>query len=175
MIEDVARLSVVQQPAVMGTCDLCATPGVEMSHAVVVRHHRGGTVTFGACQRCVGAVRRLSAAFGGQGRFVAEVEPEVVTRTAPDPGRTVGYPELMLELTTLVRDQDGIDYTVQVWGQGRADGTWIGWLEFVSVVSGERLRTDVETTQSNREGVAYWATGLQPTYLSGAFPRARVV
>jgi hypothetical protein len=35
------------------------------------------------------------------------------------------------------------------------------------------LRTDQETTQSTREDVLYWATGLEPTYREGAFARAK--
>ena len=34
------------------------------------------------------------------------------------------------------------------------------------------LQTDRETTQSTLEGVAYWATGLEPIYFEGAFDRA---
>ena len=33
-------------------------------------------------------------------------------------------------------------------------------------------RSGRETTQSNREHLAYWATGLEPTYFEGAFSRA---
>jgi hypothetical protein len=58
-------------------------------------------------------------------------------------------------------------------GRARADGTWEGWIEFVAVGAAIVLRTDQETTQSNREGVAYWASGLGTAYLEGAFARAR--
>jgi hypothetical protein len=37
------------------------------------------------------------------------------------------------------------------------------------------MRTDRETTQSNHEDLAYWATGLGDAYLQGAFSRARRV
>jgi hypothetical protein len=41
------------------------------------------------------------------------------------------------------------------------------------VGGGPPLATDVETTQSNAEAVAYWATGLQPVFFEGALARAR--
>jgi hypothetical protein len=33
-------------------------------------------------------------------------------------------------------------------------------------------RSAVETTQPNREALAYWASGLEPVYLEGALERA---
>jgi hypothetical protein len=62
-------------------------------------------------------------------------------------------------------------WDVRVLGQERDDGTWIGWLEFSNPALGIR-RTDRETTQSNAEGLTYWATGLEPVYLQGALNRA---
>jgi hypothetical protein len=50
-------------------------------------------------------------------------------------------------------------------------GTWEGWIEFRSA-DGEVVTTERETTQSNRAGVAYWATGLEPIFLEGALRRA---
>lgn len=35
-----------------------------------------------------------------------------------------------------------------------------------------RAPSELETTQSTLEGVAFWATGLQPIYFEGAFDRA---
>ena len=55
--------------------------------------------------------------------------------------------------------------------KARDDGTWEGWLAFVSPT--HTLQTPRETTQSSQNDVLYWATGLQPTYLEGAFQRAR--
>jgi hypothetical protein len=34
-------------------------------------------------------------------------------------------------------------------------------------------QTERETTQSSAEQVAYWASGLEPTYLEGALARAQ--
>lgn len=84
--------------------------------------------------------------------------------------------ELIHEHSTRIEAEDGTLYLVRTCGQERVDGTWEAWLEFhpVSAV-GAVLRTGRETSQSNREGVAYWASGLEPVYLEGAFARASSV
>lgn len=70
--------------------------------------------------------------------------------------------------TVLVNDSP---YTVQV--VGRPDGhIWEGWIEFVSADGAEALRTPRETTQPDRAALAYWATGVSPTYIEGALRRA---
>jgi hypothetical protein len=51
-------------------------------------------------------------------------------------------------------------------------GLWEAWLVFFSLRTGTTLATDRETTQSTREHVLYWATGLGRTYLQGALQRA---
>ena len=79
---------------------------------------------------------------------------------------------LIHEFTMLARDGDGHVYRARCYGRERRDGTWIGWLEFVAVGADRTLRTERETTQSSREHVWYWATGLEPYYLQGAFARA---
>jgi hypothetical protein len=96
--------------------------------------------------------------------------------------------ELIREHSTRIESEDGTLYLVRTYGQERADGTWEAWLEFHPVAGpalvggvgevggaagvGVVLRTGRETSQSNREGVAYWASGLEPVYLEGAFARA---
>src|SRR6186713_3104232 len=64
-----------------------------------------------------------------------------------------------------------VSYRAFVHGMQRGDGTWAGWLEFVSGTT--RLRTDQETSQPNRDALAYWATGLEDVYLDGALNRAK--
>ena len=66
---------------------------------------------------------------------------------------------------------DGVRYRALVHGSERADGTWIGWIEFVSGT--RRVRTEQETSQSNRDALAYWASGLEDVYFEGALHRAR--
>jgi len=79
--------------------------------------------------------------------------------------------ELIQTYAEAVRDVQGDEYTAHAYGEERADGNWEGWLEFHST-SGEVRRTGRETTQPNREALRYWASGLEPVYLDGAFARA---
>jgi len=72
-----------------------------------------------------------------------------------------------------VRDAHGSRYTASVHGQERDDGSWEGWLEFTGIDGGLVLRTDRETTQRTVDDLAYWASGLEPAYLEGAFNRAQ--
>jgi hypothetical protein len=67
---------------------------------------------------------------------------------------------------------EGTLYTIQARGERRDDGMWEGWLEFLPLDGGEPLRTGRETTQPNRDALAYWASGLEPIYFEGAFERA---
>ncbi len=79
--------------------------------------------------------------------------------------------ELIQTYMEVVRDADGAEYTAHAYGEELRGGTWEGWLEFHSS-AGEVRRTGRETTQPNREALAYWASGLEPVYLDGAFARA---
>lgn len=67
---------------------------------------------------------------------------------------------------------EGVTYAAQV--AARAEGhLWEAWIEFLPTDGGGARRTPRETTQPDREAVAYWATGLSATYLEGAFARTR--
>jgi hypothetical protein len=79
--------------------------------------------------------------------------------------------ELIQTYSEVVRDARGEKFVASSHGEERADGTWEGWLEFRSA-SGEARRTARETTQPNRDALRYWASGLEPLYLDGAFSRA---
>jgi hypothetical protein len=82
--------------------------------------------------------------------------------------------ELIHEHSTSVQGEDGTTYVVRVWADRRRDGTWEGWLEFDPAdVSKDVLRTGRETSQPNRAAVDYWASGLEPVYMDGAFARAQ--
>ena len=81
--------------------------------------------------------------------------------------------ELLLEYQGRVRGPDGRDYIAQAWGEPTANGRWwLGWLEFLPVRGGTKLRTSRETTQPNRTDTEYWASGIEPVYLGGALVRA---
>ncbi|HLZ00212.1 MAG TPA: hypothetical protein VKT33_14230 [Candidatus Angelobacter sp.] len=82
--------------------------------------------------------------------------------------------ELIHEHSTRVKGEDGTSYSVLIYGQERPDGTWEGWLEFRPAGKHQPvLRTSQETSQPNRNATEYWALGLEPVYLDGAFARAQ--
>jgi len=58
-------------------------------------------------------------------------------------------------------------------GRTRPDGMWEGCIEFVDLAEDERLKTGIETMQSNERALRQWAAGIGPVYLEGAFRRAR--
>jgi hypothetical protein len=77
----------------------------------------------------------------------------------------------LLRFAQPIADSDGGLYEARVCGGSRSDGTWEGWIEFVPEDGGEPLRSSRETTQPNRAGAEYWATGLTQVYLEGALQR----
>jgi len=170
---DIARLSVVRATPVIGACGLCATEPAELTAAVVVRHVRGGSVRFAACGRCTLATRRVIAAIGGHGDVTATPEHAALVTPLTPRSLPVGEAVLVREYPDGLRDTAGTRYAIRVYGAPRADGTWIGWIEFVTADVGAVLRTAHETTQSNLDHLVYWAGGLEPAYFQGAFSRAR--
>lgn len=82
--------------------------------------------------------------------------------------------ELIQEFASEIADADGHAYTARAMGHQRQGRTvWEGWLEFTPLGGrGMMRRSPVETTQPNREALAYWASGLEPVYLEGALERA---
>ncbi len=69
-------------------------------------------------------------------------------------------------------EKSGIEYEARIYGARRAADTWTGWIEF-HPTRGPALvrRTGQETTQPTRDALEYWAGGLEPVYLEGAFDR----
>jgi amphi-Trp domain-containing protein len=83
-------------------------------------------------------------------------------------------PQLIHQHSERVQDTLGNLYEVFIYGAPRLDGTWEGWLEFVPLSAAlPSSRTDRETTQPDLAALGYWSTGLEPTYLAGAFERAK--
>ena len=70
---------------------------------------------------------------------------------------------------------EGTLYEAHAWGRQREDGLWEGWIEFVPDDDGPVIGTGRETTQPNLTDLEYWATGLSPVYLQGAFDRTALV
>jgi len=82
--------------------------------------------------------------------------------------------EFIYEHSKRIKDEEGSEYVVRIYGRERIDGTWEGWLEFHPTDEHKPvLRTEQETSQPNRIAVEYWASGLEPIYLEGAFARAQ--
>jgi hypothetical protein len=81
--------------------------------------------------------------------------------------------EQIHEHSVVLVSSDGSTFRAATWGEQREDGTWWGWLEFNPREGGKSLVTGQETSQPNRDALAYWATGLEPVYLEGALLRAR--
>ena len=96
---------------------------------------------------------------------------ELSIRVSWDPASSI--PRLIRQHSERVQDTLGNLYEVFIYGEPRLDGTWEGWLEFVPLdpVLSSR-RTDRETTQPDLAALEYWASGLEPLYLTGAFERA---
>ena len=78
------------------------------------------------------------------------------------------------EFVSQIVDADGHVYTARAVGRQRKGRTvWEGWLEFAPIGGrGIVRRSQIETTQPNREALAYWASGIEPVYLEGALERA---
>jgi hypothetical protein len=80
--------------------------------------------------------------------------------------------QLLQEFERHVTGADGEPYTVLLYGRGRPNDTWQGWLVFVRQRDNRRFATPVETTQPSAETVLYWASGLTDVYFDGALTRA---
>jgi hypothetical protein len=81
--------------------------------------------------------------------------------------------ELVHERVIKLSDPDGKIYDrALVYAEPNGRTTWAGFVEFVPATGQGVARTGHETTQSNVQGVAYWATGLEPIYFDGALSRA---
>jgi hypothetical protein len=66
---------------------------------------------------------------------------------------------------------DGRHFQVAVRG-APVGHVWHGRLVFTPRDGSPELTTERETTQPNRAALAYWARGIEPLYLDGAFARA---
>lgn len=76
------------------------------------------------------------------------------------------------QYTPILKAPNGERYVARAYMSQQPGGLWEGWLVFFSLRTRAALATDRETTQSTREHVLYWATGLGETYLQGALERA---
>lgn len=80
--------------------------------------------------------------------------------------------ETLLEYDVPLVGNDGLAYAARACGREREDGLWEGWIELEAVGANRVWRTARETTQPNRAGIMYWASGVSAVYLEGALSRA---
>jgi hypothetical protein len=81
--------------------------------------------------------------------------------------------DLVHERALTLTDAQGTVYVAaRIYAAPNGRTTWAGWVQFVHADGKPGPKTGLETTQSNLEGVAYWATGLEPVYFEGALQRA---
>lgn len=83
--------------------------------------------------------------------------------------------ELIREHHTRIHTPEGLTYVASTRAEQTLTGTWEAWLEFHPVERGAPvLKTGRETSQASRQAIDVWASGLEATYLEGAFGRAHV-
>jgi hypothetical protein len=71
-----------------------------------------------------------------------------------------------------LRGLDGRLYTAHACGRQRADGTWEGWIEFVSLDGAGVLRTPHGTPHPSLVELIDWAGGVTSAHLQAALERA---
>src|SRR5215207_4389200 len=83
--------------------------------------------------------------------------------------------ELIMRFHETVSSPHGV-LSPCVMARDRGDGSWEGWLEFMSGADATtRFATGIETHQHNRVALERWASGLTRVYAEGAFARARAL
>ena len=81
--------------------------------------------------------------------------------------------EFVHQFRTQIARPDGTRYVARAYTDQETIGTlWEAWLVFFPMDGGTAVATDRETTQSKRDDVDYWASGIEPIYLEGALVRA---
>ena len=172
-VTDVSTITLAAQPALLGACGLCGRAGGGLPAVVAVTHGGGTVARFDVCEFCDRALRRLEAVTPGFARLAIGVAVNEPAREALPVDELVGPVVLIQEFQQPIQDGDGALYVPVAVGVQRGDGTWAGWLEFREVGGARVLQTNRETTQPNHGALAYWASGLQPSYIEGAFRRAK--
>ncbi len=83
----------------------------------------------------------------------------------------MGEAEFIHQFTEPYVDEDagGEAYAIRVYGRAAGD-RWEGWIEFHG--TRDVRRTDVEASHESRRDLSFWATGLSPSYLEGAWERS---
>jgi hypothetical protein len=80
--------------------------------------------------------------------------------------------EFVHQYSATLETTAGERYLARAYMDRQPGGLWEGWFVFFPLTGGPVLATDRETSQSKREDVLYWASGISVTYLEGALRRA---
>ncbi len=165
-------MSVLGHEPVLGSCDLCAEAPTELTDTVSIRRNNRAIAVLSACARCGRAARRISAIIGPNSTIIA-AETGAAAVNPPEHHRAeiAGEPILVHEFTEQVLGE-GRPFLARIYASQRTDGTWVAWIAFLNQETGEMRSTSPETSQSKLSDVVYWAGGIEPTYLEGAFHRA---
>ena len=170
---DFSTITLAAQPAMLGTCGLCARAEGTLSAVVAVTHGGGTVASFDVCEFCDRALRRLEAVTPHFAHFAVGAAVNEAGRELLPVDEQVGPVLPIQEFSHPIQDGDGALYAPVVVGVQRGDGTWAGWIEFRELRGTRVMRTNRETTQPSQGALAYWASGLQASYLEGAFRRAK--
>jgi copper chaperone CopZ len=170
-------LSIDQAPLRVHGCELCSAGPKPLQATVLVRYLHGGVVQFAACAHCASAIRRVISVVGGDNangpiHLAVEVDDSASASSQGKFVNVVGEPVVLHEHADVFQAEDDRSYLVRIYGQGRADSTWIGWLSFVATDGRGSRTTGEETSQLSRHHTAYWAMGLEPAYFTSAFRRS---
>jgi hypothetical protein len=84
--------------------------------------------------------------------------------------------QMMMQLPDAVSDARGT-FHARAMARERGDGSWEGWLEFVSADQDTSIVyvTPIETHQHDRVTMERWASGLTRVYAEGALSRAQML
>jgi len=79
---------------------------------------------------------------------------------------------LVYEFAAPVEGLTGRLYQVRAYGSLRANGMWVGSLDFLPEDGSPVVCAPNETEQSSLRALVGWASRLEPTYFDGALDRA---
>ena len=131
----------------------------------MLRSDRASEGRSGSAASVVGLCRSFVTA-------AAPCAPSIRPSFGPDDLNAMTDKTVTHDYADVLESLDAKCYRASAIGRIRSDGMWAGWIEFVDLAEDERLRTGIETMQSNERAFRYWAAGVGPAYLEGAFRRA---
>src|SRR5438874_4897385 len=102
-------ISTVADAPRLAPCELCGNDRADLHEALVVQLASGAQVRFASCDRCVRAVRRITAASGGLARFALGLPPPRIVRPIPAGRRGIQrQTELIYQFAEGLHGDDGL-------------------------------------------------------------------